>query len=642
MTTVPVRPLTVGALARDLVASAGQAVSALRCYETLAALWVRAEDRRLPTAERLRASSLRAAGRLIRGEIQVAAPDADLVPRELTSDESIVRLPASLAVQGVEWPDIVQLSERWLSARSDGWPVAVVGVRTGGAYLAPLVAARLAREGLDVHLASVRPGERITPGRRRILLVDDPPLTGRTLVSLAQRLAEPGNTDVLVPAFRDDDVQPLRDAGISVTVLPRSRWASTRRLASGALDTYLVKEVTWIGRAEAPVSVVGFRPGRENSALAAWPGLRRRSPARAAFTLSTRHGRQPVVASWVPPGIFGDAARATATALSSALTPATVGVAPAMVISEDLSTSVQLPPRGDFWLDDAVGYALDRSVQLPVAMSLRAPAPIPSALKTVATALTSGNPGMVLPRLHRWVMSMGSSVPDGRCEAEKWLIDAEGGLRKTGHLTHAYRRDNELLTPLVDLAAIIVAFGTDLKTVAAAVDQRLSDNESCLPALATATLCYGVARGEQLPRTYNPERAAATAREAHRLQRAMIDAALVLQEALHIPVSSRTPVLRRWRRQPAALLQPMLPFRGRPAPKAPRIDTRNVEEAVTQWAEGRFEPVQADGALLLAPLGPASTWQHATAELGDLAARLPHPHLLAWCGVPLVQLEETC
>ncbi|MGW7304060.1 phosphoribosyltransferase family protein [Streptomyces sp. NPDC054835] len=642
MSRPPVAPLSIGALARELTARQGMSVDALRCYETLVALWVRCADLALPAeADRLRTLSLAAAKRLVAGETQVAAPDSACIPGSLRRDESVVRLPAAVAVQGVEWPDMVQLAETWLSTCSGRGPVTVVGVRTGGAYLAPLVAARLAHARLDVRLTSHRPGEPLlSPGPRTVLLVDDPPLTGRTLLKLARRFTAPGSTEVLVPVFHEQDVQPLRDAGVPVTVLPRERWASTRRLGPESLTAYLDAQTSWTLPAEGPVRPAGFQPGRENSALAPWPGLRHRSPARTAFALTSSAGRQQVVASWVPPGIFGDTARATAAGLTSPFVPATVGIAPGMVLTEELPVGTPLTTSTDFWLDDAVAYVLDRAAQLPLDARLRAVAPVPAVLYEIAAALTTDDPAPIVSRLHGWSLSLGSSVPDGRCEAEKWVI-SDGRLRKTGHLAHTYRRDNELLSPLIDLAAVATAFGADLKTVATVVDRHQHRTPGCLPALATALLCYGTARAEQLPRTYNPQRAAATATEAYRLQSTMSDAVLLLQETLRIPVSARPPVLRRWAQPPGVLLRPLLPIRGRPAPTAPPIDPAAVTEAVIVWTENRpFEAVPVDGALLLAPSGPAATWPHAAAELGNLAVQLPHPSLLAWCGAPLVQLRQ--
>lgn len=98
-----------------------------------------------------------------------------------------------------------------------------------------------------------------------MLLVDDPPLTGRTLLSLAREVPGQGGVEVLVPVLDDGDVRALREEGITVTVLPRERWLSTLRLEPDALA--------------------------------------------AALRLRTPGGVRGAVAGWVSPGIFGDAAR---------------------------------------------------------------------------------------------------------------------------------------------------------------------------------------------------------------------------------------------------------------------------------------------------------------------------------------------
>ncbi|MFE7529737.1 hypothetical protein ACFU7Y_29095, partial [Kitasatospora sp. NPDC057542] len=214
------------------------------------------------------------------------------------------------------------------------------GVRTGGAYLAPLVAARLEAAGVDVQVTSVRPGEHHDTGHRRVLLVDDPPLTGRTLLALARDL--PG-AEVLVPVFATADVQPLRQAGVAVTMLLRGQWQSTRRLDPDALAAYLEAHAQWPGAHRPPV-LDALVPGRENSVLTPWPGVRHRSPARAAVRLRTPDSTRNVIVEWVPPGIFGDAARAAATVLRHPLVPVTFAVAPALVVSEDLTPTVPLGP----------------------------------------------------------------------------------------------------------------------------------------------------------------------------------------------------------------------------------------------------------------------------------------------------------
>ncbi|MGC5264021.1 hypothetical protein ACPXCO_23685 [Streptomyces cyaneofuscatus] len=644
-----ISPLTIGHLARDLASRAGQPMPALRCYESLAALWIRSCDSGLPGAGALRDMTLRAGRRLAAGEDTLIAPEVDRIPRVLARDESFVRMPASLAVQGVEWQDAVRLARTWLEGRDWSGPVLVAGVRTGGAYLAPLVAAGLKAAGVDVRVTSVRPGEKPEVGDRRVLLVDDPPLTGRTLLALAREVPGAAGAEVLVPVFDAADVEGLRQAGIAVTVLPREEWQSTRRLEPAALSAYLTAEADWPRAKGAPV-VDGLVPGRENSALIPWPGVRRRSPARAAIRLRTVGGIRHAVAGWVPPGIFGDAARAAATALRSPLPPATLAVAPSLVVSEDLLPTAALGPESaPRLLEEAVDYVLARAQQLPVEPA-RPGGPIPTVVRTVARALTGADEEASAALLHRLLSVLAPALPDNRCEAEKWFLDHGGRLRKTGHLAHPYRRDNELLTPLLDLAALAVAFGGGLEAVPQSLARRLpGGHQFWYSALAVALLCYGTARGGQLPRTYNTQRAAETAVEAYRLQRGMSQAAEAVQHMLTDAVADREAaapgVVHRWAQPPGALVEPRLPVGGTPAaeldPRPTGEETELTLKAVTQWAEsGIFHPVREGNTLLLAPLGAPSTWPRAGEALVELARLLPRPGLLGWCGVPVVALSE--
>ncbi|MFD7323947.1 hypothetical protein ACFV9D_23050 [Streptomyces sp. NPDC059875] len=646
-TITAIRALTIGHLARDLAARAGQPMTALRCYESLAALWIRCCDTGLSGARALQDMTCRAARRLAAGEDTLIAPEYDRIPNRLTRDESFVRLPASLAVQGVEWQDAIALAQTWLDTRDWSGPVLVAGIRTGGAYLAPLVAAHLEAAGMDVRVTSLRPGDKPEVGERRVLLVDDPPLTGRTLLSLARQAPGPAGAEVLVPVYDVDDVRGLQEAGIAVTVLPREQWQSTRRLQPGALSACLTTGAHWLGAGRPPV-LDGLVPGRENSALTAWPGVRRRSPAKAAVRLRTPGGIRHAVAGWVPPGIFGDAARAAATALRSPLLPATLAVAPALVISEDLAPTAPLGPEpAPHRLEAAVDYVLARARQLPVEPAGRG-GPMPAVLRTVAQALTGADDPAAAARMHHLLSALPPALPDNRCEAEKWFLDGAGHLRKTGHLAHAYRRDNELLTPLLDLAALAVAFGSGLEAVAESLARRLPGRQSWHAALAVALLCYGTARGGQLPRTYNSQRAASTAVEAYRLQRGMTEAARLVQHVLNDSVADQElagpRVVRRWTQPPGALVQPRLPFGGSPAPPTgPGTSGEETEmtlKAVAQWAEGRFHPVREEHMLLLAPLGAPSTWPQDRDALQELALLLPRPGLLAWCGVPVVSLSK--
>jgi hypothetical protein len=167
-----------------------------------------------------------------------------------------------------------------------------------------------------------------------------------------------------------------------------------------------------------------------------------------------------------------------ATAARSAVPPATLAVAPALVISEGLTPAAPLGPEpAPHRLEEAVDYVLARARQLPVEPGGRG-APMPAVLHTVAWAITGAHDPAAAVRLNHLLSALAPALPDNRCEAEKWFLDDAGRLRKTGHLAHAYRRDNGLLTPLLDIAALTVAFSSGLEAVAESLARRLPGGRS--------------------------------------------------------------------------------------------------------------------------------------------------------------------
>lgn len=167
------------------------------------------------------------------------------------------------------------------------------------------------------------------------------------------------------------------------------------------------------------------------------------------------------------------------------------------------------------------------------------------------------------------------------------------------------------------------------------------------PALAAATLCYGIARGEQLPRTYNPQRAEQNAVAAYRLQRSMAEAATVLRTAIRVEglvEDQLPPVAHTWPAAPAALVQTVLPFAptGIAEPSDLDLPPDQVARCVADWAGDRFALVRSGTDLLLAPRSLPARWAQAAEDLAELAGLLPDPRLLRWCGVPVVSLAVSC
>ncbi|HEV3455828.1 MAG TPA: hypothetical protein VHG32_04670, partial [Thermoanaerobaculia bacterium] len=118
------------------------------------------------------------------------------VPRSL--DEAVIRLPSCFRSLDQQPADCARLAERFATRWPERTrPIAVVGVRTSGSYLAPLTAACLRKEGFaNVEVITIRPGRalgrqesqvlaRIANAGGKVVLCDDPPDTGAALAAAA-------------------------------------------------------------------------------------------------------------------------------------------------------------------------------------------------------------------------------------------------------------------------------------------------------------------------------------------------------------------------------------------------------------------------------------------------------------------------
>ena len=108
------------------------------------------------------------------------------------ADASVARPPSCFRSFDQHPRDCAELARRFAQRHPDrGAAVVVLGVRTSGGYLAPLIAAFLRRQGYDSTAATLRPGgplpHRALAGLRgacqpgRVIVVDDPPSSGAAL-----------------------------------------------------------------------------------------------------------------------------------------------------------------------------------------------------------------------------------------------------------------------------------------------------------------------------------------------------------------------------------------------------------------------------------------------------------------------------
>lgn len=200
---------------------------------------------------------------LDRGEprdIPVVPPAVAAVTAALGGDR--VRLPACFHSFDQYPEDIQWLAREFCRQCSPGGlppgaPLCVVGVRTSGSYLAPLHAAALRAEGASaVRVLTFRPGR---PFRRRerstlkavakagglVLVTDDPPASGATLVATAEAIAATGVPDdrivFLLSLFTDAAELPARLSRWPAVVQPRSEWSVRDRLTAHSVRRALAE-----------------------------------------------------------------------------------------------------------------------------------------------------------------------------------------------------------------------------------------------------------------------------------------------------------------------------------------------------------------------------------------------------------------
>lgn len=155
---------------------------------------------------------------------------------------ALIRLPTAFEKRGLGPQDALALADGFAGLRPDrDRPLLVLGLRSSGAYLAPLVAAALGRlDYRHVVTRTTRAGGPLLPEEpglpeavRRVgglvLPVGAPPRTGSSLATVIATLAgigfAAGRILPVYPALDEGDRPPVMLHGHTVVALPASRWA---------------------------------------------------------------------------------------------------------------------------------------------------------------------------------------------------------------------------------------------------------------------------------------------------------------------------------------------------------------------------------------------------------------------------------
>jgi hydroxymethylpyrimidine pyrophosphatase-like HAD family hydrolase len=412
-----------------------------------------------------------------------------LVERSRNFDSSlgreVIRLPPCFRAFDQRPDDLrvlaQQFAERWPDRHV---PLAIVGVRTSGSYLAPLQASFLRLLGYSVSPSlTIRPSQSSWGpertilgghiGRKGLVLVtDDPPRTGNVLAGVArdlERIGVPRENIVLVVQLLDDATGlPARLARYQNVVMPWSRWTVHERLSPSAVAQQLAR---FAGTESPPV--VEPAPPRDHAAPA---------HVKALFRVhADESGPEAFVyVKGVGLGYFGEHSLAVVRAVTDYL-PKVYGVAEGLLFREWLPDEqrVSILPSSERgapaeWL---ARYIVARARGLPVARDTAAPLLLRGAVwhgsKFIASAFGRGAPAL---RPWAWRAAqrlMGSdrpSVIDGDLAPDRWFLGRGGRPVKVGFDVSTFDNSDSLelycFDPVADVASAVASWDGDLDRVA--------------------------------------------------------------------------------------------------------------------------------------------------------------------------------
>ena len=446
-------------------------------------------------------------------DLETSAAVERLANRRFPAGLQRARLKLPQSFRGVElYPDDCALLGRRAHAIVGAEPVAVVGLRTSGLYMAPLAAAAMQLEGrAAVSLMSIRPGGALLSAERRrlqaiaraggwVFVVDDPTWRGSAFATTSAALAALGfapdrivlaaceiaNQPVFRLQRRDPTFSPAAAGAVwqgfpaaTKAVLATHEWAAYRFLAAPAVKRFLNRApvLDRLGALSAevvrvlPFSDVGDPPSEliPNHARSRSP-RQRRFHIRQVFEvqLQTRSGprRELIAARGAGLGFFGYHSYLAAQAVAGWV-PTVLGIDSGFVFQRWHAGEPVASLDGQD-LEEVASYVADRAMSLELAPSARVSESrlVLTGSRQVARLLsrTMGRAGGLAQfraanRLSAATAGRRRVLVDARMGPAEWLRSGSGRLVKLDSDEHGTDiTDLCVWDPVYDLAAATVGF----------------------------------------------------------------------------------------------------------------------------------------------------------------------------------------
>jgi hydroxymethylpyrimidine pyrophosphatase-like HAD family hydrolase len=403
---------------------------------------------------------------------------------------ALLRPPACFCGFDQHPRDLAELARRFADQHPDrARPLLVLGVRTSGSYLAPLAGAALRQLGYRrLVVGTTRPGAALLAGgaglvrgiRRgagSVLLLDDPPVTGGSLLAVAERAQREGFPPrAVVPLFAAFDdgwdgwaVPPLLERYPCV-VLPGADWQVRARLRPEALRR-TVSGLLPPGRRLVDLEV-GDQGALSRGAHLGVPVTARVEDDRSSGAGGGGAAVLRLRAEWSGVGLFGRRAAELAAVLGG-LVPEVLGFDDGVLLRERLpGEGPPVAPAARVGAAEVARYVAARQRLLAVpgdrSLLLAGREPVwELAARRLAPALGRLDlvlrPTLLQPLTRRLLAAEEPCLVDGRTARELWAGDAADGRRvKTDFAEGAFsNRNRACYDAAYDLAGAAVAAEPD-------------------------------------------------------------------------------------------------------------------------------------------------------------------------------------
>jgi len=398
------------------------------------------------------------------------------LPSSLHHD--IVRLPSCFRSFDQQPGDQERLAQRFAEKFTDTRrDLVVLGLRTSGSYLAPILAAFLKQCGYaSVRVLTYRPGQRwlrdeaialrrAASAGAHVLVCDDPPISGRSVSRAGYELElfgfQPQRIVLMLQLFQAGTIPPRLHRWSAVS-LPWEDWSIHDRLCSEAVQEALAR----------------MRPGSriDHVTLLEGPTAKPRGHVHAVYRI--RFGGKEVPAregylyvKGVGLGYFGEHAIAIADRLKE-FVPETYGLEDGVIYREwilEPRRLTALPRLGSTVIDSIVDYVGARRDALAVDQDFSLRLPDRGAVWQRVAELLGGGFGrsaqFARPVLHRLakrlVKASQPAVIDGAMELRHWFQAGSAvpsNLRKVEYEERAFsNQELYCYDPVFDLAGAAIS-----------------------------------------------------------------------------------------------------------------------------------------------------------------------------------------